>query len=137
MYGVSVYSTELLFSCFATTSRKMSTTKTEELSNLFVYGSLKDAQVFFDVTGEHCPVKEQALLKDFCFTPPVCGYPAIVYQKGSFIIGEIIHGIPPHQFEKLDIYEDAGSLYQRIQVRVLVDQQDTKAFVYIKKKDEQ
>lgn len=104
--------------------------------NLFVYGSLKDPDLFFDITDEVCQEKDHAVLIDFGYTDPVFGYPAIESRKGSRIEGEIIYNVSERALAELDRYEDEGGLYQRITTRVIVEKHEIEAEVYIKQTGE-
>ncbi|MDP8246315.1 MAG: gamma-glutamylcyclotransferase family protein [Candidatus Hinthialibacter antarcticus] len=99
--------------------------------SLFVYGSLRDARVYFNVVGEPKPAGREAVLHDYQFGAPIDGYPVIVSKTGEKIEGEILEEITDAALVKIDAYEDNGVDYHRIRVWVATGKTRARAFVYV------
>ncbi|MFH1370312.1 MAG: gamma-glutamylcyclotransferase family protein [Planctomycetota bacterium] len=95
--------------------------------NLFIYGSLKDPEIFESVCGlgftrKRAKVNEQALLAEPAFLPghrkvsPDNVYFYAVATPGSKIEGFVIYDVPEGAMAELDKYE--GKRYERDTVRI-------------------
>ncbi len=98
---------------------------------LFVYGSLKDPEVFENVTGEKPCSRRKARLKGYAHVEPVFGYPVIRPDTKGVVAGELIFDVSEEAFSKLDEYEDQGKLYQRTEVVVEAGKEKIPAYVYV------
>lgn len=101
--------------------------------HLFVYGTLKESQVFRTVTGLSDLKKERAVLRDYGWVKPIFGYPAISAQPDELVVGELILDVPDEVLHNLDFYElvDEKKLYRREKVKLNVRGQELEAFVYV------
>lgn len=95
--------------------------------NLFIYGSLKDREIFDSVSGlsftrRSSKVDDQTLLAEPAFLPghrkvsPDNVYFYAVAVRGSKIEGLLIHNVPERTMAEIDKYE--GKRYERDTVRV-------------------
>lgn len=98
---------------------------------LFVYGSLRDERVYFNVVGEPKPIGRDAVLNDYAYAAPIDGYPVIVSEAGEKVAGEILEEISDAALAKLDAYEENGVDYHRIRVWVATGETKVDAFVYV------
>ncbi len=100
---------------------------TEPKYSLFIYGSLRDPQIFKSITGFGFTVKasevdeetlaaEPAFLSNYRRVTPDNVYFYAVEDPGSRIEGYVIHGVPASAFREIDKYE--GKRYVRATVRV-------------------
>ena len=88
--------------------------------NLFVYGTLMDADIMGRVTGSVCHQSQEATLQEYS-RRTVCGevYPAIIKQSGCSVDGIVYFNISLVDIERLDKFE--GSLYERIEVEIILN----------------
>ncbi|MFX0185084.1 MAG: gamma-glutamylcyclotransferase family protein [Candidatus Hodarchaeota archaeon] len=106
-----------------------------DCDRLFVYGTLQSGQ------SRNHYLKglsyEKALLIGYRkISPPSLGFPFIMPEKSSNVVGEIYFGLKQHHWSLLDRIEGEGSLYHRILVEVVVDPSNEKlmAFAYFPSK---
>jgi len=106
--------------------------KHEPINTLFVYGTMRNPYHRKLVTGYDFDT-EPAVLYNYRRIHPRNGYPFAIHWRGSKIEGQIIYGITPDVFKKLDEYELEGTLYLRKVVRVLLgeSEQFVTTYVYI------
>ena len=104
--------------------------KDAAIDKLFVYGTLMDAHNRQLVTGQRLTA-ETAVLYDYRRISPKGGYPFALPWRGSKIEGQVVHGITPAAWKKIDDYEDEGTLYLRKIVSVQIGGQFVEAYVYI------
>ena len=94
------------------------TTRSSDNIDLFVYGTLRDKRLLFELTGKSFSAAA-AILKDFKKWTPPGGYPYILPDKGSKVTGLLIRGVDPKSLRQLDRYEDEGQLYFRKKITVV------------------
>jgi gamma-glutamylcyclotransferase (GGCT)/AIG2-like uncharacterized protein YtfP len=87
--------------------------------DLFVYGTLKDEDTVFALTGCRFP-RQEAQLLDFECIVPLTGYPYITPRPGARTLGLLLRGLNPAALTVLDQYEDEGRLYFRRKVTARV-----------------
>jgi gamma-glutamylcyclotransferase (GGCT)/AIG2-like uncharacterized protein YtfP len=87
--------------------------------HLFAYGTLMDADIMTEVSGDHYRSQEATLAGYVRKTVRGEVYPAIASQAGSSVDGVIYFDVSAQAFERLDIFE--GELYSRNQVVVAYD----------------
>src|SRR5437867_538470 len=80
---------------------------------LFVYGTLMDKSLVYQLTGKYFPTSH-ATLKGFRKLTSHLGYPYILPHRNSKVEGLLIRDIDPESMKKLDRYE--GRLYSRKKV---------------------
>lgn len=104
----------------------------EPIDKLFVYGTLRSAYNRKLVAGQDFET-ETAVLYNYRRIHPRNGYPFAVHWRGSKIEGQILYGITPTVLQKIDEYEDEGTLYRRKVVRVQLGNSNrfAKAYVYV------
>lgn len=85
--------------------------------NLFVYGTLMDADIMGRVTGSAYQSQEATLQEYSRRTVRGEVYPAIIKQSGCSVDGVVYFNISLVDIERLDKFE--GSLYERIEVEVI------------------
>lgn len=88
--------------------------------NLFVYGTLMDKSLLYQITRKYFPTFP-ACLRNFKKLTSHLGYPYIVSSKGSKVEGLLIVEIDPDSMKWLDQYEDEGRLYLRKKIAVVSD----------------
>ncbi|MFX0043984.1 MAG: gamma-glutamylcyclotransferase family protein [Candidatus Hodarchaeota archaeon] len=107
--------------------------KKEELINcdrLFVYGTLQHGQSRHYIL-QHLKFEKAILPKYRKVSPPSLGFPFIIRDENSHVIGEIYYGLDNKLFQALDLIEGEGSLYHRILVTVKsLKGQEIESFVY-------
>ncbi len=108
--------------------------------NLFLYGSLRDSQVFQSVCGyafsrkvskpdEKTLVAEPAVLPGHRRISPDNVYWYAVAERGSRIEGLVIHDVPPAAMAEIDRYE--GKRYRRQKVHVHTGRGTVEAHAYL------
>ena len=85
--------------------------------NLFVYGTLMDADIMGRVTGSAYQSQEATLQEYSRRTVRGEVYPAIIKQSGCCVDGVVYFNISLLDIDRLDKFE--GSLYERIEVEVI------------------
>lgn len=101
-----------------------------EIAALFVYGSLNDDHHFRLLTGmslEGIPAR----LANFRRIHPKNAFAFAVPWSGGHIEGRLLSGVTPALLAKLDEYESAGSLYERLIVEVEAGGRKQQAWIYI------
>lgn len=98
---------------------------------LFIYGSLRNPDVFERVTNEKCPPREPATLEGYALGKPIDGYPALYPDQDSVVEGELLRNVSSQALQCLDEYEEVGVEYERRQVSVSSSQGPIEAFVYV------
>lgn len=86
---------------------------------LFVYGTLLDDDLVAQLTGRRFP-KRVAVLAGYRKHIPVGGYPYVVADDGAAVEGLVLDDVDAEALQAFDRYEDAGSLYHRLEVAVTV-----------------
>ena len=99
--------------------------------NLFVYGTLMDKRLLYQLTGKFFSTFP-AVLRGFKKLDSHLGYPYILPYKTSKVEGLLIKNIDPESIKKLDRYE--GQLYSRKRVAVVWGGKRTACEVYVGKK---
>lgn len=85
---------------------------------LFVYGTLVDTGLLRRLTGRTFPSRP-ARLDGWDRVVPVRGYPFILERAGAHVDGLLLADIDPTSLARLDEYEDAGRLYDRVPIEVV------------------
>lgn len=98
--------------------------------NLFAYGSLLDDALVVQLTGRRF-AKRAALLVGYRKHIPTDGYPYIVADDTAEVEGVVLQGLDAAALSALDLYEDEGRLYKRVEVTVCVADESQRAFVYV------
>ena len=88
------------------------------VKNLFVYGTLVDKSLVYQITGKYFPTFP-AVLRGFKKLNSRLGYPYIILHRGSKVEGLLIRNIDPESMKRLDRYEDEGRLYSRRKLTVV------------------
>lgn len=84
--------------------------------NLFVYGSLQFADVWYVVTGTR-PRTEPAHLQDHCVRRVRgASYPALVRRAGDVASGRLVRGVSRRALRRLDAFEGASYARRRVVV---------------------
>jgi gamma-glutamylcyclotransferase (GGCT)/AIG2-like uncharacterized protein YtfP len=99
-------------------------------TNLFVYGTLKDARLVRALTGRTFP-RVAAELWGWRLVPTVAsasGYPEVEPSRGQRVQGYLLLGVDPESLRALDAYEDG---YRRRRVRVRTGGRTVQAEVYV------
>lgn len=89
----------------------------QEPIHLFVYGTLKDPERVFSLTGKHF-AGIPATLSGFERVESPLGYPFISPQPHAVVHGLLLRHIDPASLLRLDVYEAEGDLYRRHIVEV-------------------
>lgn len=92
-------------------------TRSSASSNLFVYGTLTDKHLVYQLTGKKFPTSS-ASLRDFERRIARSGYPYILPHSSSKVEGLLIRNLDPESLRRLDRYEDEGRLYFRKTIAV-------------------
>ena len=96
--------------------------------NLFVYGSLRFADVWHAVTGTHRQ-SEPAHITEYCVRGVRgASYPALVRDDGYVAFGRLVRGVSRRTLRRLDAFE--GAWYVRRRVVVRTARGPAAAFVY-------
>jgi gamma-glutamylcyclotransferase (GGCT)/AIG2-like uncharacterized protein YtfP len=98
--------------------------------NLFVYGTLLDDALVAHLTGHSFP-KRAARLVGYRKHLPTNGYPYIVADDTAEVEGAVLQGLDAAALRAVDVYEDEGRLYKRVEVTVSVAAESWSAFVYV------
>lgn len=102
----------------------------ERLTNLFVYGTLKDNDLVRALTGRSFP-RVAAELSGWRLVPPTAsasGYPEVEPSAGQRVRGYLLLGVDPRSLRALDAYEEG---YRRRRVRVWAGGRAVRAEVYV------
>jgi len=98
------------------------------MANLFVYGSLMDADIFYEITHLR-PVGYPAILSGFIrFKVVGESYPAVVEKELSSVEGLLYRDISESTFALLDQFE--GEEYDRVSVDVTIEGKNESADLY-------
>lgn len=106
------------------------TTRSSDSIDLFVYGSLRDKRLLYELTGKTFS-SSAATLEEFKKRTPPGGHPYILPDKGSKVTGLLIRGIDPESLRRLDRYEDGGRLYFRRRITVVCGKKRVACQAYI------
>lgn len=98
--------------------------------HLFVYGTLKNADLVVELTGR-CFVTTPAVLHGYRMIEPARGYPYIVRDVQARVGGLLLRDVDLDALRCLDAYENEGALYRRIRVEVVVEGRIEHAQVYV------
>lgn len=103
------------------------------MSKLFVYGTLLNNEVLNSLLG-FMPAKHLALLRGYrCVEVKNQPFPAIYFDSGSVVNGELVEGLEGQHLTLLDEYE--GVFYKRKIVEVvLVDGKVEECYTYVFRK---
>ncbi len=102
----------------------------QRLTNLFVYGTLKNSRLVRLLTGRTFP-RVAAELKGWRLVPlanSVSGYPEVEPSVGQSVRGYLLMGLDPKSLRALDAYEEG---YRRCRVRVQAAGRTVRAEVYV------
>lgn len=102
----------------------------KERVNLFVYGTLRSAELVRKITGKRF-VAEEATLADYQRHELAGTYPFVLPCRGSHVRGLLLRGLDPSSLQALDAYELVGSLYARVLVTVETQAGEEEAYVYV------
>lgn len=104
--------------------------KKENLSNLFVYGTLQTGQSRNYILK--CLKFEKATLFKFRKVQPTSlGFPLIIRDNTSNVRGEIYYDLDHFLLTQIDMIEGEGELYNRIMVNIALDDgKEVEAFTY-------
>ena len=98
------------------------------LTNLFVYGTLKDNRLVRTLTGRTFP-RVTAELPGWHLVPRTAsGYPEVEPAAGRCVRGYLLLGVDPESLRALDAYEEG---YCRRRVRVRAGGRTVPAEVYV------
>ncbi len=95
---------------------------------LFVYGTLVDPSVQHRVTGRTFPARPARL---HGWAQRAAAYPYVVPSPDDTVDGLLLDDVDAASMARLDAYEDAGRLYERREVTVLVDAAPVTCEVYV------
>jgi gamma-glutamylcyclotransferase (GGCT)/AIG2-like uncharacterized protein YtfP len=96
---------------------------------LFAYGTLLVPAVVHALLG-WSPTSQPAILQDFArFGVRGEAFPGIVPRTGARVEGQLLHGLTPRDWGKLDDFE--GDWYERTAVTVLTAEGPQPALVYV------
>ena len=98
--------------------------------DLFVYGTLMDENLVFELTGKRF-ARIAAVLRDFEKVQPDGGYPYIVPRVGPHVTGLLLRDIDASSLARIDEYEDEGRLYRRTEVVVEIGGERRRCESYI------
>lgn len=91
----------------------------DSTDRLFVYGTLQYPDLLQHLLGRTPPL-QPAILRHYArYTIQNERYPGIIPENGQQTEGSLIIGIQPHEWERLDQYED--DLYERHIVHVFLE----------------
>ncbi|MFX0125285.1 MAG: gamma-glutamylcyclotransferase family protein [Candidatus Hodarchaeota archaeon] len=93
--------------------------KVYDCDRLFVYGTLQSGQSRNHYLKGLSYEKAQ-LIGYRKISPPSLGFPFIIKEETSEVMGEIYFGLKQHHWATLDKIEGEGSLYHRILVEVVL-----------------
>ena len=97
--------------------------------NLFLYGTLTQAEVFEILTGLS-PQYENAILHNYSRSGIIGKvYPGIAPQDKAMVEGKFLRNIDPRSVEILDQFE--GTQYQRTEVSVKINGSHEPAMTYV------
>ena len=101
--------------------------------DLFVYGTLLDAETMERLTGQRFAC-EAAVLDDFERVAPPADYPFLRPRPGASVEGLMWLDVDAASLARLDEYEEEGRLYRRVEVTVRPtgrDGQVRRCFTYV------
>lgn len=98
--------------------------------DLFVYGTLMDDKLVFELTGKRF-ARVAAVLRDFEKIQRGEEYPYIVPSVGPHVTGLVLRDVDAASLARLDEYEDEGQLYRREQVIVEIDSERRSCQTYV------
>ncbi len=98
--------------------------------NLFVYGTLMDAQLVVRLTGRRFSA-HPARLVGYRKLTPRGGYPYIAGDPDGVVDGVLLTGVDAAALRAIDAYEEEGRLYRRTVVSVAVAERRTQAMTYV------
>lgn len=85
--------------------------------DLFVYGTLRDAELVLRLTGRRFATRP-AVLEGYEKFDPRGGYPWIAPRPGAQVEGIVLCDVDDASLARLDAYEEEGRLYRREEVVV-------------------
>jgi len=97
---------------------------------LFVYGTLMDDALVFELTGRRFRTAP-ATLNGFRKVSPRLGYPYVVVDPGGVVNGLALYDVDAEALRRFDVYEDEGRLYRRVEVAVTVAEREERALTYV------
>ena len=98
--------------------------------DLFVYGTLRDAELVKRLTGRVFDT-HTALLPGYRKVSPSDSYPYIVADASAHVEGWLLINLDSEALSALDHYEAEGELYRRTVVEVVVSGQPRTAMTYV------
>jgi len=97
---------------------------------LFVYGTLTDDGLVFELTGRRFQT-EPGVLPGYRKIVPTVGYPYIVADANGTVDGLMLRDVDTEALGRFDSYEDEGRLYRRTEVAVTVAGGQELAMTYV------
>lgn len=99
------------------------------VTSLFTYGTLLFPEIMEAVVGRSLPSQHATLHGYQRYRVRGCVYPGLATEQRSLVQGRLYRGLDEQLWHRLDMFE--GSLYERIEVPVVVDRALQAAQVYI------
>ena len=96
---------------------------------VFVYGTLTDLRLLKTITGKEFE-GEPAELPGYKKVDPPYSYPLLLPDPRHKVKGILLKNVDTEAIQRLDHYEDEGTLYRRCKVRVKTNSTEVEAFVY-------
>lgn len=104
--------------------------KYQEIDKLFVYGTLQHGLSRNDIL-KGLQYKKAILSNHRKVSPPSLGFPFIIRDESSKVRGEVYFGVKHSIIEEIDKIEREGFLYNRIFVKVKInDGKELEAYTY-------
>jgi gamma-glutamylcyclotransferase (GGCT)/AIG2-like uncharacterized protein YtfP len=101
-----------------------------KFNNLFVYGTLQHGQSR-NYLLRGFKYEKATLLNYRKVIPPSLGFPFIIRDDSSNVKGEVYYDLDHFLISQIDIIEGEGELYNRILVKVVLDNgKEVDAFTY-------
>lgn len=100
------------------------------MAHLFIYGTLRKKTVIRAITGKTFP-RNRAVLHDYKIFEQRSGFPYILNVKGNKVNGYILRDLDDTSLEKIDRYENEGTIYSRIAVQVETANGAADAYTYV------
>lgn len=101
------------------------------VTSLFTYGTLLFPEIMEAVVGSSLPSQRATLHGYQRYRVRGCVYPGLTMEQRSLVEGRLYTGLHERLWHRLDAFE--GSLYERVEVPVVVDRALQAAQVYIVK----
>ncbi|MCX8071667.1 MAG: gamma-glutamylcyclotransferase [Candidatus Binatia bacterium] len=102
--------------------------------SLFVYGTLRDANLVYQLTGKSFR-SEEAWLLDYERHELPHTYPFVTASPGKCVRGLILYDVDQESLTAFDRYECRGVLYDRVTARAKTRNGVQEVLVYVRCKD--